>query len=49
MLDHFGAIYGKAAAWHIVIYGILGCTFLAGVLLAFTWNIRPCKVKRKSA
>lgn len=48
MLDHFGAIYGKAAAWHIVIYGILGCTFLAGVLLAFTWNIRPCKVKHKS-
>lgn len=44
MLDHFGAIYGKKVAWDIVISGILVCTFVAAVLLAFTWKLRPCGV-----
>lgn len=41
MLDYFGAIYGKHTAWQIVIFGILICTLLAMILLAFTWKQGP--------
>ena len=32
---------GQEAAWDIVLYSILACGVLAGVLLAFTWSMRP--------
>ena len=41
MQDHFTNLYNKEVAWNIIIGAILGCTFLAGVLLAFTWTLRP--------
>jgi len=41
MLDHFTPIYGKRAAWDIVIASILVCTFIAGLLLALTWKLKP--------
>jgi len=41
MLDHFSAVWGKEAAWDLVIAAILGCTLLALVLLAFTWRLKP--------
>lgn len=41
MLTHFEPLYGKAAAWHLVIYGILACTAMAMLLMAFTWRVRP--------
>ncbi len=45
MLDHFTPIYGKRAAWDIVIACIVGCTFLAIVLLALTWRLKPRRAK----
>jgi len=42
IVDHFTPIYGKQAAWNMVITGIVGCTFIAMVLLALTWKLRPC-------
>ena len=27
--------------WNVALYVILGCTALAVLLLAFTWNVRP--------
>lgn len=45
MLDYYGKIYGNRTAWDIVIAGIIGCAFIAGVLLAFTWKLRPRKVE----
>lgn len=41
MLDHYSALWGKGAAWDLVIAAILGCTFAAVVLLAFTWKLKP--------
>ncbi|MDX9973826.1 MAG: MFS transporter [FCB group bacterium] len=40
-LDHYGALYGKAVAWEIVLYSILASTFIAIVLLALTWKVKP--------
>ena len=45
MLDYFSPIYGKKGAWDLVIAGIVGCTLLAAILLAFTWKLRPLKAK----
>lgn len=41
MLGHFEPLYGKQAAWNLVLYAILGCTALAVVFMAFTWKLRP--------
>jgi len=41
MLEHFGKTRGDVFAWHLVLYSILGCSLLAGVLLAFTWKLKP--------
>ncbi len=41
MAEYYGGIYGKAFAWDLIIFAILGCTLLAIIILAFTWNIRP--------
>lgn len=41
MLDHFSALYGKERAWEFVLFAILACSFIAMLLLALTWRIRP--------
>lgn len=41
MLKHFPPLYGKEAAWQMVIYVILACTAVAIVLLALTWRLKP--------
>ncbi len=40
-VDYFGVQYGPEAAWDVVFYLILGSAFMAGLLLAMTWNARP--------
>jgi OPA family glycerol-3-phosphate transporter-like MFS transporter len=40
-VDHFSATQGPAAAWNIVLYVILICGTIAGLLLALMWNTRP--------
>jgi OPA family glycerol-3-phosphate transporter-like MFS transporter len=45
MVDHFTPIYGKRAAWDIVIASIIACTFIAMVLLALTWRLKPRRAK----
>jgi len=41
MLDHLQAIYGIESAWAAVLYTILGCTVVATLLMAITWNLKP--------
>jgi OPA family glycerol-3-phosphate transporter-like MFS transporter len=41
MLDYFGPLWGKEAAWGLVIGAILACTLAAILLLAFTWRMKP--------
>ncbi len=41
MVDHFGALHGADVGWNLVIVAILGCTLIAMILLAFTWNLKP--------
>ena len=41
MVDYFTPLYGKETAWEIVIYSIIGCTFIAIILMSFTWKMRP--------
>ncbi len=41
MLDYFGALWGKEAAWSLVITAILACTLAAMGILAFTWRVKP--------
>ena len=41
MLDRFGAMWGEAIAWELVIGAILACTLVAMGLLAFTWRLKP--------
>ncbi len=41
LLDHYQPIIGERAAWHLVIVGILACSLVAMILLAFTWKVRP--------
>ncbi len=43
MQDHYTALYNKHVAWNIIVGAILVCTFLATVLLAFTWTLRPSR------
>lgn len=42
-LEHYKKIYGNQTAWDIVICAILAATLIGGILLAFTWNLRPAK------
>jgi OPA family glycerol-3-phosphate transporter-like MFS transporter len=39
--DHYGKLYGPAAAWNIVLYLIVGCGVACIAILAFMWNARP--------
>lgn len=41
MADHFSVTHSQVEAWNFVIWTIIGCTFLAIVLLFFTRNVRP--------
>jgi len=41
MVDHYGELYSLTVGWNLVIFSILGCTVMAIVFLAFTWNVRP--------
>jgi len=41
LLDHYQPIIGERAAWDLVIWGILACSLMAMILLAFTWKVRP--------
>jgi MFS transporter, OPA family, glycerol-3-phosphate transporter len=41
MLSHFEPLYGRKAAWDMVLYSILGCTAAAILFLAFTWRLKP--------
>jgi OPA family glycerol-3-phosphate transporter-like MFS transporter len=41
ILDYAGPAWGEHFAWNLVILAIMTCTLLAGVLLAFTWNLKP--------
>jgi OPA family glycerol-3-phosphate transporter-like MFS transporter len=40
-VDHYTATQGAAAAWNIVLYAILVCGIVAGLLLALMWNTKP--------
>src|SRR5690606_23869188 len=40
-VDTYEPQIGREGAWDIVLYSILICGVLAGVLLAFTWSMRP--------
>ena len=41
MITHYKEVYGLDTAWKIVLYSILGCSFMAMALLAFTWKMKP--------
>ena len=41
MADHYTALYGEETAWDIILYAILASAVACGVLLAFTWNVKP--------
>lgn len=43
MLDYFKKIYGDQVAWNVIICAILASTLISGILLAFTWKLRPPK------
>jgi OPA family glycerol-3-phosphate transporter-like MFS transporter len=40
-VDHYSATMGQTAAWNIVLYSILICGIIAGLLLALMWKTRP--------
>jgi MFS transporter, OPA family, glycerol-3-phosphate transporter len=41
ILDYFGPLWGMQTAWSIVIAIVIACTFVAILLLAFTWRLKP--------
>ncbi|MBN1588773.1 MAG: MFS transporter [Pirellulales bacterium] len=41
IVDYYKDLYGLATAWNIAIGSVIVSTFIAIVLLAFTWHIRP--------
>lgn len=41
MLHYLEPLYGKQAAWDMVFYAILASSFIALVLMAFTWKMKP--------
>jgi OPA family glycerol-3-phosphate transporter-like MFS transporter len=40
-VDHYSATIGPVAAWNIVLYAIIVCGIIAGLLLALMWRIKP--------
>jgi OPA family glycerol-3-phosphate transporter-like MFS transporter len=40
-VDHYTAVQGAAAAWNLVLWAILVCGTIAGLLLALMWNTKP--------
>lgn len=49
MLDYFKKIYSDQVAWNAIIWAILASTLIAGILLAFTWKLRPPKPQEEAA
>lgn len=49
MLDHFKKTTDVPTAWHMVFWAILAASFVAFVLLAFTWNYGPRRVSANGA
>jgi len=45
ILEYYKKLYGSRMAWDIIICSIMACTLIAGVLLAFTWKLRPRPAK----
>ena len=41
MVDHYAELYDKQVAWNIVLYAVLACSLIAGLLLALLWNAKP--------
>jgi OPA family glycerol-3-phosphate transporter-like MFS transporter len=41
IVDQYTASHGAEYAWDVVLYSILACGVISGVLLAFTWKMRP--------
>ena len=39
--DHYTELYGKETAWDIILYAILVCAAMSGLLLALTWKAKP--------
>jgi OPA family glycerol-3-phosphate transporter-like MFS transporter len=40
-VDTYTASHGRNYAWDLVIYSILACGVISGLLLACTWKLRP--------
>jgi OPA family glycerol-3-phosphate transporter-like MFS transporter len=40
-VDHYSATIGPVAAWNTVLYSIVACGVIAGLLLALMWRIKP--------
>jgi OPA family glycerol-3-phosphate transporter-like MFS transporter len=40
-VDHYSQTIGSAAAWNIVLFSIVVCGIIAGLLLALMWRTRP--------
>ncbi|MCA9238985.1 MAG: MFS transporter [Planctomycetales bacterium] len=38
---HYTPLYGEEVAWNIILYTILGCAEITGVLLALLWRLTP--------
>lgn len=41
IVDYMEPTYGYAKAWETVLYLVIASSVMAGLLLAFTWNLRP--------
>ncbi|HAL45081.1 MAG: MFS transporter [Planctomycetes bacterium GWF2_42_9] len=41
MADHYCKLYGTLEGWKIVLWSIVACAFIAIILLAFTWKLKP--------
>jgi len=39
--DYFTPIYGKHAAWNIVLWSVVGCVAISVMLMSFTWKLKP--------
>jgi len=41
VVDYYTVTQGKEYAWNIVLYTVLVCAAITGVLLSFMWKTRP--------
>jgi len=39
--EHYTELYGERTAWDIILYTILVCAAMSGLLLALTWKAKP--------